>query len=257
MRLQSKSPVTVRDRVIGGPQPLICLPLVAADRASLLKQADEATAHHPDLIEWRVDKYAGLENPDSILAVLAALRERIGEIPLIFTCRALNEGGLQDIAEDVRRGVNAVAIASGHVDIIDTELGNSPAMIGSVREAARQRGVKLILSYHSFTRTPAKRVILERLIEAQALEADIAKVAVMPQSYEDVLTLLGATLEARTGVLAIPLVTMAMGAKGILSRIAGGLFGSDITFGVGGVSSAPGQIPIDDLRKAWSVLPFA
>jgi len=257
MRLQSKSPATVRGRVIGGPLPLICLPLVAVDRDSLLQQADETMAHCPDLIEWRVDKFAGIEDPDSILPALAALRRRIGEIPLIFTCRALNEGGLQDIAEEVRRRVNTVAIDSGHVDLIDTELSNNPAMINSVREAARQRDVKLILSYHYFTRTPAQRVILERLVEAQALGADIGKVAVMPQNYADVLTLLGATLEARTGACSIPLVTMAMGATGVLSRIAGGLFGSDITFAVGGVGSAPGQIPIDDLRKAWSVLPFA
>jgi 3-dehydroquinate dehydratase I len=49
-------------------------------------------------------------------------------------------------------------------------------------------------------------------------------------------------------------VTMAMGALGGISRIAGGLFGSDITFAMGEDASAPGQIPIDRLRQAMEVV---
>jgi 3-dehydroquinate dehydratase-1 len=49
---------------------------------------------------------------------------------------------------------------------------------------------------------------------------------------------------------------MSMGEEGGITRIAGGLFGSDLTFALGKASSAPGQIPIADLRRAWSALPF-
>ena len=78
----------------------------------------------------------------------------------------------------------------------------------------------------------------------------------MPQDYGDVLTLLKATYTARTEVLEIPIITMSMGGEGGISRIAGGLFGSDLTFAIGQASSAPGQIHIGDIRKAWEVLPY-
>jgi 3-dehydroquinate dehydratase-1 len=47
---------------------------------------------------------------------------------------------------------------------------------------------------------------------------------------------------------------MSMGPEGAVSRLAGGLFGSDITFAIGLQASAPGQIPIKELRLAMDVL---
>ena len=83
--------------------------------------------------------------------------------------------------------------------------------------------------------------------------SDIAKIAVMPVSEKDVLTLLQATLEAKEKHVKIPLITMAMGGKGSITRIAGGLFGSSITFAAGKRSSAPGQIGIEQLRQAIEI----
>ena len=40
----------------------------------------------------------------------------------------------------------------------------------------------------------------------------------------------------------LPVVTMSMGALGVVSRMAGEIFGSCITFGAVGEISAPGQI---------------
>ena len=76
----------------------------------------------------------------------------------------------------------------------------------------------------------------------------------MPQSMEDVLTLLAATLLARREFPETPLVTMSMGPLGSITRVAGWLFGSDLTFAVGVASSASGQIPADDLKKVYQVL---
>jgi len=119
---------------------------------------------------------------------------------------------------------------------------------------ARRFGVRVILSYHNFETTPGEVFILKMLLKAQDLGADIAKVAVMPKEYQDVLTLLNATLKARQQGLKIPAITMSMGPQGRLSRIAGGLFGSDITFACGNSPSAPGQIPIEELRQAMAAL---
>ena len=254
VRLQSKTQVTVGDTVIGGPDPLICIPLVAADKKELLDQAARLLPLSPDIVEWRVDGYQEFENTEKCLVALDALRLAIGNIPLIFTCRIAAEGGLQPMASKNRLALIEAAIRSGGADIVDVELLNGEAFIDAVRRAARDKGVKLILSYHDFKKTPDEDGIVDKLVQAQTLGADIAKVAVMPTGYADVLTLLQATLNARTKVLTIPLITISMAHEGVISRIAGGLLGSDITFAIGPKSSAPGQIPIGDLRQAMSLL---
>lgn len=254
MRLQSKTQVSVRKTVIGGSDPLICIPLVAADQKELLDQAAVLQALKPDLVEWRVDGYKAIGDTANWLAALDALRSVIGDIPLIFTCRVDAEGGMQPLSPETRLAVIEAAVQSGGIDIVDTELMNGDAFIDAVRRATGAHGVKLILSYHDFKKTPDADVIVGKLKQAQTLGADIAKVAVMPTGYADVLTLLQATLKARTEAVTVPLVTMSMASEGVVTRMAGGLFGSDITFAIGQASSAPGQIPIGDLRQAMALL---
>lgn len=253
MRQQSKVKVTVRGTVIGGPQTLICLPLVSKDRVGLLGQAKELVALHPDLLEWRVDGYEKAEDVSSCLSVLMELRAVIGQIPLIFTCRIDREGGILKIQEEKRLELFLGAMESGNVDIVDIELCNEKGILETVRESALASGVKLILSYHNFDTTPDVEFIWNKLSEAQKKGADIGKLAVMPKDHTDVLTLLVATSRARKEGVDIPMVTISMGAEGAISRLAGGLFGSDITFGAGKESSAPGQLPIDDLRTGMAL----
>jgi len=45
-----------------------------------------------------------------------------------------------------------------------------------------------------------------------------------------------------------------MGAYGSLSRLFGWMFGSSVSFAVGEKSSAPGQIPIEQLKVVVAVL---
>ena len=84
--------------------------------------------------------------------------------------------------------------------------------------------------------------------------ADIAKVAVMPENNRDVLALMSATDRARTTLVRVPIITMSMGPLGAVTRLAGGQFGSDITFAAGAVSSAPGQLAIADVRMVMDIL---
>jgi 3-dehydroquinate dehydratase-1 len=253
MRLQSKKQVTVRGRVIGGPDVLVCLPLVAKDTTELLAQADELLPLDPDLLEWRIDGYDNVENLSDSLQALNTLRSKIGDIPLIYTCRIDAEGGFKKIDRNKRLELIQASIRSKDLDIVDVELCNDSAFINEVKQAAGESGAGLILSYHNFNETPDADAIFAKLAQAQKMGADIAKVAVMPRGYGDVLTLLSATLKARDA-LDVPLVTMAMGGEGGVTRLAGGLFGADITFAIGKTASAPGQIPIGQLRQAMAVL---
>lgn len=254
MRLQSKHKVVVRDIAIGGEKVLICLPLMAEDKSSLLQQAQELISLKPDLLEWRIDGYDGVERISDAIEALEALRKQIGPIPLVFTCRISSEGGFRKLPQEHRRDLITTAIRSGHVDIVDIEMCNEPAFIDAIRAESDVHRTKLIFSYHDFEQTPEEAYIYDQLKQAQTLGADIAKMAVMPHGYEDVLTLLNATLRARNQGVQIPIVTMAMGARGSVTRIAGGLFGSDITFAMGKSTTAPGQIHIERLRGAMGLI---
>lgn len=254
MRQQSKKKIEVRGQVIGGERVLVCLPMTGASREKLLAEATELASLGPDLIEWRIDAFTDAADAASRNELLAKIREIIEEIPLIFTCRCENEGGLQTFTEQTRVAIITDAISSRNIDLIDIELCNDLGFKQSILEAAHSAGVKIILSHHNFSETPDVDFINNKLIEAQKQGADIAKVAVMPKSSRDVLTLLSATDKARNTEVQIPIIAISMAQTGIMSRVAGGLFGSDITFAAGIEASAPGQLAFKDLKLVMEIV---
>lgn len=254
MRIESKIKFKVGKETIGGPYPLICLPLVAKNLAELEQEAAQIVSLSPDMIEWRVDHFSGYEDLNTTLSALTALRKKIGTIPLLFTCRNVSEGGCCDLSPDQLLKLNLTAAASKQIDLLDTEVSNGIDLIAPIKEQCLRSEAKLVLSYHNFNDTPEKKNIIDRLRMAQDLGGDIAKIAVMPNHPGDVLTLLNATHTARIQKVDIPIITISMGQLGAMSRIVGGFFGSDVTFAVGRKSSAPGQIPIEDLRLHWRML---
>ncbi len=76
----------------------------------------------------------------------------------------------------------------------------------------------------------------------------------MPNCPKDVITLLDATRIMKEKYAKRPIITMSMAGKGVISRLSGELFGSDMTFGSAKNISAPGQIPIRELRKIINLL---
>ena len=254
MRQQSRTQVIVRDAVIGGPLPLVCLPLVGDTRDKVIEEAQALVELEPDLLEWRIDGYEHVEDIENCLSLLKEVRTIIGDTALIFTCRIDLEGGMREISREIRLKLNSAVIESGDVDLVDTELCNDQEFVETLKSQTRKHGVKLILSYHNFEHTPSEHFIYAKLLEAQTAGADISKFAAMPKDHGDVLTLFNATCKARNEAVEVPIVAMSMGPEGAVSRVAGGLFGSDITFGIGMQASAPGQIPIKDLRHGLALL---
>lgn len=112
----------------------------------------------------------------------------------------------------------------------------------------------MVGSNHDFFATPEKDAIVSRLRKMQEMGADIPKIAVMPKSTADVLTLLAATAEMHETYADRPIITMSMSAKGVISRLSCEAFGSAMTFGAVGQVSAPGQIPVEQLRQVLDIL---
>lgn len=234
--------------------PAVCAPLVARDQAQLEAEARAVAAKGPDLLEWRVDFFEALGDTAAVLRTAAAIRAAAPQLPLLFTRRSQREGGQPiALAETEVVALYRAVCSARAVEMVDFEMGNAAADVQAVRECSRAEGIALVLSYHNFNETPAVQELVERLRQAQRLGADVAKVAVMPRAPQDVLRLLEATAQA-SAELSIPVVSMSMGGWGSVSRLCGGVFGSAMTFAVGQSSSAPGQMPIEDVRAGLQML---
>lgn len=229
-------------------RPLICAPLVGRTRVAILEEVAVIVPQQPDLIEWRVDFFEGVGDIAAVIELASEIKAAT-DIPVIFAFRAMGEGGGPCVLNesDILK-LYVAACASHCVDIIDYEMSNSAASVAMLREVSRDSGVTMIMSYHNHQSTPDDEVLSEKFAEAERLGADVAKVVVMPTHSEDVLSLLGATQKA-SRTCAIPLVSMAMGGCGSLSRVFGWVYGSAVTFAAGKNSPAPGQMPIGELRS--------
>jgi len=248
-------PIPLRGRPLaGGAMPAVCVPLVARTADALLAEAAAAVAGAPHLLEWRVDFLDGIERTADVVALARRLKQVAGGLPVLFTCRAPQEGGEPTaLSADQVAELHAAVAASGAIDLIDIEMASEPRHLATVSRSARAHGLTLVLSFHDFQRTPPADQLLARFRQAHALGADVGKVAVMPHTPGDVLALLQATWEA-SEALPIAVTGMAMGPLGAPSRIVGGQFGSALTFAAGQVASAPGQLPLGELRTALDVL---
>lgn len=246
--------IDIRGHPFGGDTPLICSPLVARTPERLIEEAGNVLAKGPDVIEWRVDFYEPIARTKAVVDALHKLRALAGSTPIIFTRRSHKEGG-QPVPLDEAGVIDlyGTVAATGLVDFLDFEMEHDGAQVRRVRELASTHGTRVILSYHNFLGTPPLESLLERFEEAERQTADVAKVAVMPRDRDDVLTLLRATALA-DAKLGIPLISMAMGELGAVTRMVGGLFGSALSFAIGEGSSAPGQFPIADLKAVFDVL---
>ena len=246
--------VKVRNIEIGAGIPKICVPIVGVTREEILAAAENIKSTKADVVEWRVDWYEDIFDFTKTEATMQALREVLGEMPILFTFRTSKEGGEKEIETETYVELNQNAAKTGLVDLVDVEAFTGDDVVKAVVETAHANGVKVIASNHDFHKTPAKEEIVSRLRKMQELGADIPKIAVMPQNKKDVLTLLAATEEMVSEYADRPIITMSMSGTGVISRLCGEVFGSALTFGAVGKVSAPGQMGIEDLTTVLGLL---
>jgi 3-dehydroquinate dehydratase I len=252
--MAANKPIIVKGRNIGGGKlPLIIAPLVGKTGDAVLAELKRVLAKQPDIVEWRADFFVDVARSEAVVDLARRIKEMAGAVPLLFTIRAAAEGG-ENVAltPDQVAELYAAVCRQGAADLVDYELSNPIGRVNRVRSVSQENGIAMIMSYHNFQHTPALDVLTEKFTQAAQRGADVAKVAVMPKDMHDVLVLLAATLNA-SEALEIPLISMSMGGQGSVSRLFGWAFGSVATFAVGDNSSAPGQIPIDELRKVVDI----
>lgn len=246
--------IKVRDIEIGAGAPKIIVPIVGVTKEDILNEAKTFDSIPVDVVEWRVDWFEHVFEFDKVEDVLKDLRNVLGNIPLLLTFRTKKEGGEKAIDTKDYKELNLRAAKTGYVDFIDVEIFTGDDVVREIIDGAHATGVKVIASNHDFFKTPAKSDIIYRLRKMQDMGADIPKIAVMPQSRRDVLTLLCATEEMITDYADRPIITMSMAGTGVISRLCGEVFGSSMTFGAAKKASAPGQMGVNDLNTVLDLL---
>lgn len=251
--MDMKRTLCVKNRQIGAGRPLVCVPIVETTKDAILQKAREMVDKKVEMIEWRVDAFEHADDLNAIRQVLEGLKPLVEDTILVYTFRSKNQGGLQVLSQEQIYDIHEVGAEEKIADFVDVEFfeaKNAPREIRKLQE----KGVYVIASHHDFEETP--RVdIMEMLLERMnGSGAAIVKLAVMPQSAEDVLMLLHETNRFHQKNPDTPIITMSMGALGCISRVAGESFGSCVTFGAFDKASAPGQLPYEELGEMLSVL---
>lgn len=247
-----KREVTIKGLTIGKGIPKICVPIVSEKTEDILTAAIEAEKSIADLVEWRADFWEELKDKQALEKILCDLQQILKTKPLLFTIRTNAEGGeFQGTAKEYSQLVKKAAKGA---DMIDIEVFMKELNAKELIWEIQKKECVVVGSNHDFHKTPEKEEIIRRLCFMQQTGADIPKIAVMPETPKDVLTLLSATEEMFSLHADRPIVTMSMAGTGVISRISGEIFGSAITFGSISKASAPGQLELKELRKALEII---
>lgn len=239
---------------VGVGAPKMIVPIVAKDRAGIVAKGTELRQYTMDVVEWRVDFYEDVSDIPAVVETGKQLRVTLGDTPILFTFRTKKEGGEKGIDMNTYTALNKAVAESGTVDAVDVEIFSGDDVVKENIANIHAAGKVVVGSNHDFFGTPNKADLLYRLRKMQDLGADLPKIAVMPKSRQDVVELLSATAEMSEVYADRPIITMSMGSKGVITRIAGEAFGSAMTFGAVGQVSAPGQIPMEKLQAAMAIL---
>lgn len=230
-------------------RPKICVPIVAPVRDEIMKQAGNIAGLPVEMAEWRVDFYAGYEK--EIGSIAAELKRCLADKELIVTIRTGAEGGEPNGSRFDYFAVAEALLQQGVADYVDLEVARDEKRVCELCTRYKDSPAKVIGSYHDFDQTPSAQEIVRRLSKAKECGCAVGKLACMPQNRKDVDLLLDATAQMKEQEPDFPLITMSMGALGEVSRLYGGLYGSEVSFGSAGEESAPGQIPYEKMKAVF------
>ncbi len=215
---------------------------------SLCNKAQMLEDKPVDILEWRMDSFASFE-PEKLCAAYRTLKEKT-EKPILCTLRTSREGGKAEISRLEYKKLLTRFIGEATPDAIDIEFGRGD--IAKLMALAKEHSVPVITSFHNFKKTPPEPILWHKLMRMEDIGADVLKIAVMPKTRNDVLKLFSVLLRAKT--IKRPVIAIAMGELGMLSRVTGAIFGSCATFAALGKTSAPGQLDIEETQTLLKLL---
>lgn len=245
-------PIQAGPTLLGGEQPVICSPLVGKNLEAIKAKAKTVKALNPDMVEVRADYWDFIEDTDKAIEALQAIRNIIGDTPILLTVRVAEERGFKKVGQKPTFDFYKKAAALKLPNLIDVELVYEADTIKNLKKDLN--GVPVVVAYHDLKGTPSSEEIANILKKEIDAGGDVAKIVVKPNAQAYVLRFLNGTLEFRTKNPAYPVIASASGQEGRITRLAGGLFGIDLTFASGVKGSNPWQIPVQTVQEINKVI---
>lgn len=238
--------LVIKNVVFGQGKPVICVPVVKKTTDTIIEEVKSLVEQKVQMIEWRVDWFEHAMDLTAVQTVLTVLKPIVRDCVFLMTFRTKKQGGELSADSSYLEKLFFMAAKTGAIDMVDVEFFEQKHPGQLIREL-KEKNVAVISSHHDFDETPDGKLMNTILEEMAEGGADIVKLAVMPRRVSDVVALLSATAEFHENNTKQLLVTMSMGALGVVSRISGETFGSCITFGSHEQASAPGQLQMKQL----------
>lgn len=222
----------------------IIAPLIGKNTSELINTIQVAKNEPIDIFEWRLDFFNTTVSQD-IVSTYEELQTYTDK-PILVTLRTYKEGGQANIDDFSYGEILRNLIVDLPAPAIDIEVfrGGSESLI----RFAHQYGKCVIGSYHNFNITPTYDELIHIFEDMSDLKVDISKIAVMPKTQEDVLTLVKAAHDIRQ-LSGVALMAISMGELGKASRYKISCYGGVATFACLENASAPGQISVREMRQ--------
>lgn len=219
-------------------KPSLCIPIAARDSEDLDRQIEYVRVISPDFVEFRGDYYP----KDGCIEALKQIATELSGIPVIFTFRKKDEGGICELEESERKEIILSAISSGYASILDIEESTKSDDLRDVIDVSRKEGVLVMMSFHDMRTIPPGDIIKEKIENMSRMGADIIKIAVTPRNKKAAFDFIE-IMRGIKQITDIPVVIVTMGQHGLFLRLFGWVLESPIVYAAGLVRTAPGQPP--------------
>lgn len=245
--------VNVRGVKLGEGIPKLIVPVAARELSQILSGTRAALAAGAEIVEWRADFFDSVTNPEALREALAALRDALGETPLLFTLRSSAQGGTFSLSPNEAAAILLLASESGEPDLIDIEYALSPTLARETVTSIQALQKTAVCSLHLYDGMPPADALFSLLEELQKTGARILKLAAAQNEPDDQARLFDATLQMHNEHPDCLLITMALGKSGILSRILAETAGSVAVFGAAQAKTDPGQLSAKSTKETLSI----
>ncbi len=210
---------------------MICVSVTEKDQTKLLSVANSC-----EMAEIRIDLCCLDES--SVEQVFSKLT-----VPAIATCRP-------QYCEDGRRALLLKKAIIAGAKFVDVEIESDSTFKADVIACAQEHSCKVIVSYHNYENTPSHEELCNIVSECYSQGADIAKVATTAKTQADCANVLSLYNQEK------PLVALAMGTIGRITRVANLFLGSPFSFAAidEAHATAGGQLTVEQMSLCRKIL---
>mmetsp|Transcript_20931 Transcript_20931/g.45776 ORF Transcript_20931/g.45776 Transcript_20931/m.45776 type:complete len:609 (+) Transcript_20931:186-2012(+) len=220
---------------------LICTSVTATTVEAFTKEIQEAEGYGVDIVELRLDFIKDFDTERDLPRIMSSCTR-----PFIVTYRPKWEGGNYEGPEPERIATLKYASILG-APFVDVEYKAASLFFASSGEVPIS--TRVILSSHNFQSTPEAAELQKLARDMHAAGADIVKIATMANDVTDSAKVLSLLKEP-----VAPTVALAMGEKGVITRLLANKYGTFLTFAAMSPerASAPGQPNVQLLQTLFN-----